>query len=77
MSQAYQRLEFPLSRPLYRLDAQVKEFFVPDPNVPYLEPPGPIAIAMVVTYDGQPIYALTDRVISCVFGQRTNCRWGR
>lgn len=71
------RQEIPLARPGYRVDGQVVELFFPYGEIPYLSSPDRIALALVLTHDGEVLYTLPDRVISCVFGQRINCRWGR
>ena len=70
------RLEFPMSRPGYSSDGQVREIFIPYAEIPFLSATERVALAMVVTHDGGPMYVLSDQVISCVFGQRINCRWG-
>jgi hypothetical protein len=71
------RQEIPLARPGYRVDGQVVELFFPYSEIPDLSSPDRIALALVLTHDGEVLYTLPDRVISCVFGQRVNCRWGR
>ena len=71
------RQEIPLARPGYRLDGQVVELFFPYDGIPSFSSPDRIALALVLTHDGELLYTLPDRVISCVFGQRVNCRWGR
>jgi hypothetical protein len=71
------RQEIPLARPAYRVDGQVIEIFFPYDEIPDLSPTDRIALALVLTHDGEVLYTLPDRVISCVFGQRINCRWGR
>jgi len=68
------RQEIPLARPGYRVDGQVVELFFPYGDILHLDR---IALALVLTHDGEVLYALPDRVISCVFGQQVNCRWGR
>src|SRR6185295_13942007 len=74
--EGYTRLEFPLSRPSYRLDGQVREMFIPYSEIPFPSGSGRLALALVVTHDGEIIYRLADRVLSCVFAQQVNCRWG-
>lgn len=71
------RLEYPLSRPAHRVDGQVTEIFIPYAEMPFPEWSDRFALALVVTHDGGPLYVLSDRVVSCVFGQRVNCRWDR
>jgi len=71
------RQEIPLARPAYRVDGQVTEIFFPYDEIPDISPTDRIALALVLTHDGEVLYTLPDRVISCVFGQRINCRWGR
>ncbi|HEX2225197.1 MAG TPA: hypothetical protein VHN15_13435 [Thermoanaerobaculia bacterium] len=71
------RREIPLARPSYRLDGQVVELFFPYGEIPDLSSPGRIALALVLTHDGEVLYTLPDRVMSCVFGQRVKCQWRR
>jgi len=71
------RQEFPLARPGYRLDGQVVELFFPYDQIPGFGSTDRLALALVLTHDGTVLYTLPDRVISCVFGQRVQCRWGR
>ncbi len=71
------RQEIPLARPAYRVDGQVAEIFVPYDEIPGLSPTDRTALALVLTHDGEVLYTLPDRVFSCVFGQRLNCRWVR
>lgn len=71
------RLELPLDRPAYELDGQVREFFIPYETIPFPSSTDKIAIALVLTHDGGPIYSLPDQVFSCQFGRRTQCRWQR
>jgi hypothetical protein len=71
------RQEFPLSRPGYRLDGQVVELFFPYSDIPGFGSTDRLALALVLTHDGTVVYTLPDRVISCFFGQRIQCRWGR
>ena len=69
------RQEIPLARPVYRVDGQVVELFFPYDDIPNLSSPDRIALALVLTHDGDVLYTLPSRVMSCVFGQRVNCRW--
>ncbi len=69
------RLEYPLGRPTRRIDGQVLEIFLPYGEI--LPATNRLALALVITHDGGPIYALADRVMNCSFGQRVQCRWGR
>jgi hypothetical protein len=69
------RQEIPLARPAYKVDGQVMEIFFPYDEIPDLTPTDRIALALVLTHDGEVLYTLPDRPISCVFGQRINCRW--
>lgn len=71
------RQEIPLARPGYTVDGQVVELFFPYGEIPDLSSPDRIALALVLTHDGEVLYTLPDRVLSCVSGQRVNCRWGR
>lgn len=71
------RLEYPLSRPGYRLDGQVAEIFIPYAEIPFPQRSERLALALVLLHEGSVIYTLPDQVISCVFAQRTRCRWGR
>jgi hypothetical protein len=71
------RQEFPLARPGYRLDGQVVELFFPYSEIPGFGSTDRLALALVLTHDGTVVYTLPDRVISCFFGQRIQCRWGR
>lgn len=71
------RQEIPLARPGYTVDGQVVELFFPYGEIPGLSSSDRIALALVLTHDGEVLYTLPDRVLSCVFGQRVNCRWGR
>lgn len=71
------RQEIPLARPGYSMDGQVVELFFPYSDIPSFSSPDRIALALVLTHDGEVLYSLPDRVISCVFGQQVNCRWGR
>ena len=71
------RQEIPLDRPAYDIDGQVVELFFPYDEIPDFSYPDKLALALVLTHDGEVLYSLPDRVISCVFGQRVNCRWGR
>ncbi|HBL29481.1 MAG TPA: hypothetical protein DD490_21825 [Acidobacteria bacterium] len=70
------RLEFPLYRPRHRIDGQVLEVFIPYAEIPFPETYR-LALALVVTHDGETLYSLPDRVIQCNAGQRLQCRWGR
>jgi len=74
-AQAYRRFEFPLGRPAYAVDGQVREFFVPYSDIPFFSRTDRAALALVVTYDGRPRYALADRVLSCYPGERMTCQW--
>jgi hypothetical protein len=69
------RQEIPLARPRYRVDGQVVELFFPYGEIPSFSSPDRIALALVLTHDGELLYTLPDRVLSCVSGQRVNCRW--
>lgn len=69
------RQEIPLARPEYEVDGQVIEIFFPYDEIPGLSPNDRTALALVLTHDGEVLYSLPDRPISCVFGQRINCRW--
>lgn len=69
------RQEIPLDRPSYRVDGQVAELFIPYGEIPSFSSPDRIALALVLTHDGEVLYTLPDRPMSCVFGQRVNCRW--
>jgi hypothetical protein len=71
------RQEIPLARPGYRVDGQVVELFFPYGETLHLSSPDRISLALVLTHDGEVLYTLPSRVISCVFGQRVNCRWER
>jgi hypothetical protein len=71
------RREIPLARPSYRVDGQVVELFFPYGEIPDLSAPDRVALALVLTHDGEVVYTLPDRVMSCVFGQRVNCQWRR
>ena len=71
------RQELPLARPGYRLDGQVVELFFPYSEIPGFGSTDRLALALVLTHDGTVVYTLPDRVISCAFGQRIQCRWGR
>jgi len=71
------RYEYPLSRPGYRLDGQVAEIFIPYDEIPFPARSDRIALALVLLHDGRAIYSLPSQPVSCVFAQRTNCRWGR
>ncbi len=71
------RQEFPLFQPTYRTDGQVVELFFPYDEIPGLGSSDRLALALVLTHDGTVLYTLPDRVLSCVFGQRVQCRWGR
>lgn len=71
------RQEIRLARPAYRVDGQVLEIFFPYDEIPGLSATEKVAVALVLTHDGEVLYSLPDRVVSCVFGQRVNCRWGR
>lgn len=75
--QLLDRQEFPLSRPAYRVDGQVVELFFPYSDIPGFGSTERLALALVLTHDGTVVYTLPDRVISCFFGQRIQCRWGR
>lgn len=68
------RIEYPLYRPIHRIDGQVLELFIPYAEIPFPST-NRLALALVVTHDGAPLYALSDRVINCHFGQRAQCRW--
>jgi hypothetical protein len=70
------RLEYPLYRPVHRVDGQVLELFIPYAEIPFPST-NRFALALVVTHDGELLYTLPDRVITCHFGQRAECRWGR
>ncbi|MCB1058392.1 MAG: hypothetical protein KDD11_23060 [Acidobacteria bacterium] len=70
------RVEYPLYRPLHRVDGQVVELFIPYNEIPFPST-NRLAIALVLTHDGGPIYSLPDRVFNCLFGQQVQCRWGR
>ncbi|HEX2643854.1 MAG TPA: hypothetical protein VHU81_12750, partial [Thermoanaerobaculia bacterium] len=69
------RQELPVARPGYSVDGQVTEWFFPYDEIPDFSSPDRIALALVLTHDGEVLYTLPDRVLSCVFGQRVNCRW--
>lgn len=71
------RQEVPLAQPEYRVDGQVVEMFFPYAEIPGFGSTERLALALVLTHDGTVLYTLPDRVISCVFGQRVQCRWGR
>ncbi len=71
------RQEIPLARPGYRVDGQVVELFFPYGEILRVSSPDRIALALVLTHDGEVLYTLPSRVISCVSGQRVNCRWER
>ena len=71
------RQEIPLARPGYRVDGQVVELFFPYGEILHPSSPDRIALALVLTHDGDVLYSLPSRVMSCVFGQRINCRWER
>ncbi len=71
------RQEIPLARPGFSVDGQVAELFFPYGEIPQLNSQDRIAVAFVLTHDGEVLYSLPDRVINCVFGQRVSCRWGR
>jgi hypothetical protein len=71
------RQEFPLARPGYRLDGQVVELFFPYDEISGFGTTDRLALALVLTHDGTVLYTLPDRVISCAFGQRVQCQWGR
>lgn len=71
------RQEIPLSRPAYTVDGQVVELFFPYGDIPDFWDVERLALALVLTHDGSVVYTLPDRVISCAFGQRVQCRWGR
>ena len=70
-----QRQEYFLGRPDYELDGQVREIFVPYAEMPFPSYGDRMALALVFTHDGQPLYSLADRVIHCNFGQRVTCRF--
>jgi hypothetical protein len=72
---ASQSLEFPLGAPRYVVDSQTLEIFLPYAEVPHLSPTDRLAIALVLTHGGNTEYVLTDKVLTCIFGQRINCRW--
>ena len=69
------RQEIPLARPVYRVDGQVVELFFPYDDILHVSWPDRVALALVLTHDGEVLYTLPSRVLSCVFGQRVNCRW--
>jgi len=69
------RREIPLARPVYRVDGQVVELFFPYGDIPDFSLPDRIALALVLSHDGEILYTLPSRVMSCDFGQRVNCRW--
>ena len=69
------RHEIPLGRPGYRVDGQVVELFFPYDEIPGLDYVDRIALALVLTHDGTVLYTLPDRVMTCGFGQRVQCRW--
>lgn len=71
------RQEFPLARPSYGLDGQVVELFFPYAEIPGFGATDRLALALVLTHDGTVLYSLPDRVLTCNFGQRVQCRWGR
>lgn len=71
------RYEYPLSRPLFPVDGQVQEIFIPYAEIPFPSRSERIAIAFVVTLGGRVVYSVPDRVMSCIFAHRINCRWGR
>ncbi|HMB54549.1 MAG TPA: hypothetical protein VKU40_14630 [Thermoanaerobaculia bacterium] len=71
------RLEYPLSRPGYRLDGQVAEIFIPYAEIPFPSRSERLALALVLLHEGSVIYTLPDQPISCTVAQRTKCRWGR
>lgn len=73
----YDRQEFTLARPVYRLDGQVAELFIPYDEIPGFGSADRLALALVLTHDGTVLYSLPDRLVSCNFGQRVQCRWGR
>ena len=60
------RQEIPLERPGYRVDGQVAELFFPYGEIPDFSSPDRIALALVLTHDGEVLYTLPDRVISCL-----------
>lgn len=70
------RIEYFLDRPLYPVHGQVQEIFIPYGEIPFPHTRR-VALALVLTHDGGPIYSLTDKVLQCVPGQQFNCRWGR
>jgi hypothetical protein len=69
------RQEIPLARPVDRVDGQVVELFFPYGDILRLSSPDRIALALVLTHDGEVLYTLPSRVMSCAFGQRVTCRW--
>jgi hypothetical protein len=69
------RQEIPLARPGYPVDGQVVELFFPYNDIPRLSLQNRLALALVLTHDGNVLYSLPDHVVSCVAGQRVNCRW--
>jgi len=69
------RQEIPLDRPVYRVDGQVVELFFPYGDILHLPSPDRIALALVLTHDGEVLYTLPSRVMSCASGQRVTCRW--
>jgi uncharacterized coiled-coil protein SlyX len=69
------RQEIPLARPSYRVDGQVVELFFPYGDILHLSSPDRIALALVLTHDGDVFYTFPSRVMSCAFGQRVTCRW--
>lgn len=71
------RQEIPLARPGYRVDGQVVELFFPYGEILHNSSPDRLALALVLTHDGEVLYTLPNRVLSCVSGQRVNCRWQR
>ncbi len=70
------RIEYPLDRPVHPVDGQVTEIFIPYAEIPF-SATRRLALALVMTHDGGPIYSLPDRVLNCRFGQQTQCLWGR
>jgi hypothetical protein len=71
------RQEIPLARPSYSVDGRVVELFFPYGDIPHFSSSDRLALSLVLTHDGEVLYSLPDRVVSCVSGQRVNCRWVR
>lgn len=71
------RWEYPVHRAEYPVDGSVREIFIPYAEIPFPANGERLAMALVFTRDGAPFHSLADKVLTCVFGQRIRCRWGR